>query len=313
MGEIPYIIIGGPTATGKTAAAVELALLIGGEVISADSMQVYKYMDIGTAKPTAEEMKGVPHRLIDELYPDEPYSAYEFKKRAASYAADARSRGKYPIICGGTGFYTNALINGTDFSDISPDIEFRGELYSLAEQDGAEALHRQLASCDPKAAEEIHPNNIKRVIRALEYFKQTGTPISAHNIKERQKTPENAKIAILSTDRHLLYNRINKRVDVMLEAGLEAEVRGLLKCGYAPGLVSMQGLGYKEIIRYINGLYSLDDAAEAIKTGTRHYAKRQLTWFTRQIYPDNVSWYDISDFNDHKQLAERIARELYLL
>ena len=309
-----YIIIAGPTAAGKTAAAVELALLIGGEVISADSMQIYKFMDIGTAKPKAEDLKGVPHYLIDELCPGEHYSAYGFKARAEPIAADISARGKHPIICGGTGFYINALINGTDFVHMAADEDIRRELYALAEKEGAETLHRKLEALDPEGAAEIHPNNIKRVIRALEFYKQTGTPISAHNTKEREKIrqsePKNAKYALLTMDRVKLYDRINKRVDSMVNEGLEKEVRGLLERGYSPDLPSMQGLGYKEMVRYIRGECSLDQAADAIKIGTRRYAKRQWTWFSRQIDQSICYWYDVEDFGGPRDLAERIKVDL---
>jgi tRNA dimethylallyltransferase len=299
MNDLPYIVVAGPTAAGKTAAAAELARIIGGEIISADSMQIYKYMDIGTAKPNSAEMKVIPHYLIDELYPDEPYSAYEFQKRAEACASDIRSRGKYPIVCGGTGFYINALINRTEFAEMKACAEYRNELYALDK----DTLHQMLTERDPSAASEIHPNNIKRVIRALEYFKQTGEPISSHNKTERSKTSENAKIALLTMDRQLLYNRINSRVDAMLEAGLEAETRGLLERGYDPSLTSMQGLGYKELIKYFNGEYGYAEAVEAVKAGTRHYAKRQLTWFSRQV---SGKWFDAAAYKDSQALAESI-------
>lgn len=303
----PLIIIAGPTATGKTAAAAELCLQLGGEVISADSMQIYKYMDIGTAKPGDAEKRGVPHHLMDELYPDEAYSAYAFKSRAEALISDIRSRDKRPVICGGTGFYINALVNETDFVPMPADEAYRAELYALE----PDVLVSMLKECDPVSADQIHPNNIKRLVRALEFYKQTGQAISAHNARERGKAGQShARFAILTMERSALYDRINKRVDDMVAAGLEHETRALLARGYAQGLVSMQGIGYKEMIRYIRGEYSLDDAVDAIKTGTRRYAKRQWTWFSRQLTNADCSWYNVDDFNGPKDLAARIARDM---
>jgi len=305
---LPYIVIAGPTATGKTATAVALARLMGGEIISADSMQTYKYMNIGTAKATPEEMCGIPHYLIDELLPDEPYSVYEFKRRASAYADDIRRRGKFPIICGGTGFYINSLIKDTEFDDLPADTNYRDKLYSLAEEKGGDHLHSTLQRTDPAAAEAIHPNNLKRVIRALEYFHSTGRLISDHNQVQRQKPSLNgAKVFVLTMGRPLLYERINARIDRMIAHGLEDEVRGLLAMGYSPELTSMQGIGYKEMIGYIRGTHTLAEAVEHLKINTRRFSKRQLTWFSRQI--EGV-WLDVSCENNPQLIAEKIWEQI---
>ncbi|MDR1703785.1 MAG: tRNA (adenosine(37)-N6)-dimethylallyltransferase MiaA [Clostridiales bacterium] len=305
----PYLIIAGPTATGKTETAVALARMLGGAVISADSMQVYKYMDIGTAKPSLEERQGVTHYLIDELYPDEDYSAYDFQRLASRYAEGIRASGGYPIVCGGTGFYINALIKETRFDEHRADEAFRSFLYALADDKGPEALHEMLKSADPASALAIHPNNIKRVVRALEYHKLTGRPLSEHNAIMRKNPVKNAKIALLTMDRDLLYRRIDRRVDKMMAAGLESEVTSLLERGYGPGLVSMQGLGYKEMIKYLQGGWNLDEAVAAIKTGTRHFAKRQLTWFTRQL---EGRWYNVCDYIGPEDLARAMIGDFML-
>ena len=277
------LIVAGATATGKSDAAAALAVRLGGEVISADSMQIYKKMDIGTAKPTAAEMRGVPHHLIDELPPDEPYSAAIFQDMARARAADIAARGKLPIVCGGTGFYINALLYGTDFTETVTDEKLRAELAAYAEVNGADALHTRLRGIDPDAADAIHAHNVRRVIRALEYHAQTGQRISAHNTAQRARTADyDADMFILTRGRAELYERIDARVDTMLARGLLDEVRGLLDAGYARSLPSMQGLGYKEIIRYINGVYTWEEAVRVLKRDTRHFAKRQCTWFAHQ-------------------------------
>lgn len=304
--EEPFIVITGPTATGKTGTAAELARLVGGEVISADSMQIYKFMDIGTAKPTEPETLGVPHHLIGELYPDEPYSAFIFKQMAENRADDIKSRGKLPIICGGTGFYINALMKDTEFEG-QTDKSCRDALYKIAETEGPESLHSELAALDPASAAVIHPNNIKRVIRAIEFYKQTGTSLALHNAREKEKPAKWDKVVILTMDRALLNRRIDRRVDDMLAAGLRDEVAGLLAMGYGPGLTSMQGLGYKEMARHVLGEWSLEEAAAAIKTGTRRYAKRQMTWFKGQC---SGTWFDAAAYNSHRELAEAIAKEI---
>ena len=279
----PLWIVAGATATGKSDAAVALALQIGGEIISADSMQVYKHMDIGTAKPTREEMRGVPHYLIDALMPDDEYSAAIFQEKAKLHIDDIVKRGKIPILCGGTGFYINALLYGTDFTETVSDTAFRDEMEAFAREQGSEALHAKLAAVDLAGAQAIHANNVRRVVRALEYHAQTGRPISEHNAEQKQREPDyDARMIVLMRDREELYARIDLRVDKMLEAGLVDEVQKLLDAGYHERLPAMQGLGYKEIVRYLHGEYSLEEATRVLKRDTRHFAKRQRTWFKHQ-------------------------------
>lgn len=288
----PLVMIGGPTACGKTAMSIELAKRINGEVISGDSMQIYRYMDIGTAKVTEEEKQGIPHYLVDELNPDEEFNVMIFQQKAKAYMNEIWAKGKIPIIVGGTGFYMNALLYDTDFTETENDTSFREECYKQAQNEGAEVLFERLKKIDPEYAEIIHANNVKRVARALEYHFLTGEKFSQHNDEQREKeSPYQAAVIILTMEREKLYQRINYRVDLMMEQGLLAEVKGLLEKGYSPDLVSMQGLGYKEFMPYFRGECSLDDAVEQLKKGTRHFAKRQLTWFRRQI--DGL-WVDLS-------------------
>lgn len=289
----PLVIIAGPTACGKTATSIELAKKINGEIISADSMQVYKYMDIGTAKATKQEMQDIPHYLIDEFYPDEEFNVMIFQKKAKDYIDQIYKKGKIPILVGGTGFYINALVFDNDFVEEESDSNLRNELYELAEKNGTEYLHNILKEFDPQSAEKIHYNNVKRVARAIEFYKKTGKPISEHNKEAKSKSsPYKTAFIVLDMDRQKLYERINKRVDVMIEDGLVNEVNMILEKGYKKELVSMQGLGYKEIVAYINGETSLEVAIEKLKQSTRHFAKRQLTWFRGQT--DGL-WIDISD------------------
>lgn len=288
----PLVMIGGPTACGKTAMSIELAKRINGEVISGDSMQIYRNMDIGTAKVTEEEKQGIPHYLVDELNPDEEFNVMIFQQKAKAYMNEIWAKGKIPIIVGGTGFYMNALLYDTDFTETENDTSFREECYKQAQNEGAEVLFERLKKIDPEYAEIIHANNVKRVARALEYHFLTGEKFSQHNAEQREKeSPYQAAVIILTMEREKLYQRINYRVDLMMEQGLLAEVKGLLEKGYSPDLVSMQGLGYKEFMPYFRGECSLDDAVEQLKKGTRHFAKRQLTWFRRQI--DGL-WVDLS-------------------
>lgn len=277
------IVIAGPTATGKSDIAVRLAKKINGEIISADSMQVYKYMDIGTAKITESEMMGVKHYLIDELFPDEAFSVADFKRLAEKYISEIRQKSKTPIIVGGTGFYLNSVLYGNDFSAGEPDEAYRNYLYSLATDSGNGILHKMLSELDPESAASIHQNNVKRVVRALEYYRQTGRKISEHNADEKKREYKyDISMFILNTERDVLYKRIDKRVDAMLEAGLVHEVETLLSMGYTENLVSMQGIGYCEIVKYLTGGLSFTDAVAMIKRETRRFAKRQLTWFRNQ-------------------------------
>lgn len=294
-------IITGPTCCGKTNVAIALAKIIGGEVISADSMQVYKYMDIGTAKVTPDEMCGIPHFLIDELYPDEEYSVAVFRQMADKYIQDILDRGGVPVVAGGSGFYINALLYGNMFAPKNK--EYRDYIYALAQEKGTEHIYRMLSETDPESTAVIHPNNVKRIVRALEFFKETGQKISEHNRLESERPPKyDAKISILSLDRPELYNRINSRVDVMFEKGLVAEVEMLLSMGYHEGLVSMQGLGYRQILPFIRGLSTLADVSDELKKATRHFAKRQITWFNRQTEGRRLD-----ALLGTERLAERIA------
>ncbi len=278
----PLIVIAGPTAVGKSELAAELARRIDGEVISADSMQVYKYMDIGSAKVTLEEMLGVPHHMIDVCEPTEEMDVARYAGMANAAIRDIASRGHVPVLCGGTGFYIQAVTRGIDFTETEPDTAFREEMAVYAAEHGADSLHEKLKAVDPAAAAEIHPNNIKRVIRALEYFRETGERISDHNEAERLKeSPYNLVFVFLDDERAALYERIDRRVDFMMEEGLAEEVAYLRAMGLDRTYVSMQGIGYKEILAYMDGEYSLDEAVRIIKRESRHYAKRQETWFKR--------------------------------
>lgn len=291
----PLIVIAGPTACGKTNLSIQLAKKIDAEIISADSMQVYKYMDIGTAKPTKEEMENIHHYLIDEIEPDEEFNVAIFQEKAKKYLEMIYNKNKIPILVGGTGFYIQALVYDINFMETNNDYEYRSYLEKLAKEKGNQYIHEILKKVDPVSALKIHPNNVKRVIRALEYYKQTNKPISQHNEEEKNKkvSPYNTAFFCLNMKRETLYKRIEQRVDKMIEAGLIEEVQALLKKGYSPDLVSMQGLGYKEIVPYLQGKISLEEAIYILKRDTRHFAKRQLTWFKRQ---ENPYWINIDDF-----------------
>ncbi len=291
----PLIILTGPTAVGKTKTSIALAKAIGGEIISADSMQVYKDMDIGSAKITKEEMEGVPHYLIDVLSPDEEFHVVKFQKMAKEALTAIYEKGKIPIVAGGTGFYIQALLYDIDFTENEEDSAYRAELETIARKKGAEYLHAMLREVDPKSAVDIHANNVKRVIRALEFYKQTGTRISEHNEKERLKeSPYDFCYFVLNDDRRNLYERIDARIDEMLGAGLIAEVAALKNRGFTKEMVSMQGLGYKEILDYLNGELSLEEAVYILKRDTRHFAKRQITWFKRER---DVIWVNKNEYN----------------
>ena len=277
--DIIYYITG-PTACGKTRTAVELAKLIDGEIISADSAQVYRYMDIGTAKPDVKEMQGIRHHLIDVLYPDEEYSAAIFQKMARDAVNDIRIRGKTPIVAGGSGFYLNALLYETAFSLNEPEKNAREKYMQIASHYGNIYLHNLLQMRDPESAAAIHANNVKRVIRALIFYDDTGIKLSSHNAEQAKKhKPPGARVFILNMNRPLLYERINQRVDDMFDRGLVREVQKLIEMGYDERLTSMQALGYKETIDYLKNRCNLNAAKEKIKSATRHFAKRQLTWF----------------------------------
>ena len=296
----PIVVLTGPTAVGKTELSIQLAKVIGGEIISADSMQVYKHMDVGSAKITPEEMDGVRHYLVDELEPFDEFHVVKFQEYAQKHLKEIYAHEKIPIIAGGTGFYIQALLNDIDFTEQESDSAYRKELEALAEEHGNQYLHDRLKEVDPESAEAIHPNNRKRVIRALEFFQETGGKISEHNAKEQMRTsPYNFAYFVLNDERSHLYKRIDARVDKMIEDGLEAEVRRLKEMGCTKDMVAMQGIGYKEMLSYLDGGYSLEESVYIIKRETRHFAKRQITWFKRER---DVIWLNKNEF-DYKNEA----------
>lgn len=309
MKKKPMVILTGPTAVGKTALSIELAKKINGAIISADSMQVYKYMDIGSAKIMPEEMQNIKHYLVDELLPTDEFHIVKFQEMAKAALEEIYSDGKIPIIVGGTGFYIQGLLYDIDFSKQDADYEYRMELEAFAKEHGAQALHERLRKIDPASYETIHANNIKRVIRALEYYHLSGKPISEHNEQERQKeSPYHFAYFVLNDDRKNLYDRIEKRIDVMLEQGLLEEVTRLKQMGCHKDMVSMQGLGYKEILAYLDGECSLEEAVDLLKKETRHFAKRQLTWFRRER---DVIWFDKSKYSyDERMILEDMCKLL---
>lgn len=288
------IILTGPTAVGKTNLSIQLAKAVGGEIISADSMQVYKGMDVGSAKITPEEMQGVPHHLIDILEPWEDFNVVAFKEHCEQAMKEIITRGHIPILVGGTGFYIQAVLRDIDFTENDDDTEYRHDLEVLAQREGAQKLHDMLREIDAASAEAIPAGNVKRVIRAMEYYHLTGEPISVHNERERiRENAYNACYFVLNDDRDILYERIEKRVDIMLEQGLVEEVTALKAMGCKRGQTSMQGIGYKEILDYLDGECTLEEAICLIKRDTRHFAKRQLTWFRRE---KDVIWLNRQEF-----------------
>lgn len=304
----PLIILTGPTAVGKTALSIQLAKAVNGEIISADSMQVYKGMDIGTAKITKEEMQGVNHYLIDILSPEEEFNIVKFQAFAKEAMDQIYQKGKVPIIVGGTGFYIQSLVYDIDFKENDGDKTIRESLEQEAKILGAERMHEKLQQVDAKSALEIHANNVKKVIRALEFYYQTGEPISKHNEEERKKeSPYNFSYFVLNQSREVLYERINKRIDQMLELGLLNEVEILKRKGYDKGLVSMQGLGYKEILDYLSGNVTLEEAIYILKRDTRHFAKRQITWFKRE---KEVIWIEKEEYQSESEILETMLSVL---
>ena len=304
----PLIILTGPTAVGKTALSIELAKAVNGEMISADSMQVYKLLDIGTAKIKQEEMQGILHHLIDVLDPTEDFNVFLFQKMAKAALEEIYAKGKIPIVVGGTGFYIQALLYDIAFEETT-ESAYRKELEQYASLHGAHALHEQLKMIDPVSYETIHENNVKRVIRALEFYHDTGYPISRHNAQERERSsPYQFAYFVLNDDRQKLYDRIELRIDQMLEEGLVEEVRQALAYGCTSDMVSMQGLGYKEIIPYLQGACSLDEAVYILKRDTRHFAKRQLTWFRRER---DVIWVDKTQLPDTGQQLAYMQQQLH--
>ena len=299
----PLIILTGPTAAGKTDTSIELAKAVDGEIISADSMQVYRHMDIGSAKIMPEEMKGVPHHLIDVLEPEEDFNVVRFQSLAKKAIDEICSRGKIPILTGGTGFYIQAVLYDIDFTENDGDMSYRTFLEETAREKGAQYLHAMLSQADPESAEQIHAHNVKKVIRALEFYHQTGEKISEHNAREREKTSVyNSAYFVLTQERSTLYERIDRRVDRMMEMGLLDEVKRLKARGLDRNSVSMQGLGYKEMLAFLEGEYPLDEAVRIIKRDTRHFAKRQLTWFRRE---KDVIWLDKDEAASADELIRR--------
>ena len=302
MNKQPLIILTGPTAVGKTSLSISLAKAMKGEIISADSMQVYRGMDIGSAKITLQEQQGVPHYLIDELEPDEDFHVVRFQQLAKQYIKQIYERGHVPILVGGTGFYIQAVLYDIDFTENDSDTSYRQKLEELAATKGANYLHDMLSKRDPKSAESIHPNNIKRVIRALEYYEKCKEPISKHNQQEREKeSPYDFVYFVLNEDRKILYERIDERVDQMIRDGLVEEVRSLQQRGFTKDMVSMQGLGYKEILDYLDGNSTLEEAVYRMKRDTRHFAKRQITWFKRER---DVTWINKGEFADTQAILD---------
>ena len=304
----PLLILTGPTAVGKTALSIQLAKAVGGEIVSADSMQVYRHMDIGSAKVTEEEMEGIPHYLIDVLDPQDDFNVATFQTLARQAMDEIYSHGNIPIITGGTGFYIQALLYDIDFKENNEKNPIRKELEQLAKELGDKApgaLYEKLSHIDPEAARQIHANNIKRVIRAIEYFEQTGEKISEHNEEMHQKeSPYNFLYYVLTRDRKTLYERIDKRVDIMIANGLVKEIEKLKAMGCHRGQTSMQGLGYKEILDYLDGSCTLDEAVYILKRDTRHFAKRQLTWFRRER---DVRWLDLDRYQGN---TDRILKDI---
>lgn len=303
----PLVVLAGPTAVGKTRLSIRLAKALDAEVISADSMQVYRHMDIGSAKIMPGEMEQIPHHLIDALEPEEPFHVVRFQQMAKQALDQIHVRGRIPLLVGGTGFYIQAVVRDISFGEERPaEDSYRRTLEEQARKNGPQWLHERLAAVDSKAAEEIHPNNQKRILRALEFYHDTGRPISAHN-REQQKrvSPYNVIYFVLTDDREILYRRIDRRVDQMMADGLLEEVRLLKERGCTRDMVSMQGLGYQELLAYLEGDYPLEEAVRLIKRDTRHFAKRQLTWFKRE---KDVIWIDRQDLDETQILGYMLER-----
>ena len=304
----PLVILAGATAVGKTDLSIQLAKTINGEIISADSMQVYRGFDIGTAKVKKDEMQGIPHYLIDELDPEEEFNVFEFKKRADQAIREILRKGKIPIIVGGTGFYIQSVLYDIEFSEENPDKSYRHNLENLANEYGPEYLHEMLHKIDPAAANEIHFNNVKRVIRALEFYHETGGQISEHNAQQQKKEAAyNFAYFVLNRERAIIYERIEKRIDQMLDEGLVNEVERLLKQGISKNSLAMQGLGYKEIVQYLDHKISYEEAVDLLKKSTRHFAKRQITWFKRE---KETIWMNYEDYSNTDEMMKNIIHIL---
>ena len=305
--KIPLVVVAGPTASGKTEAAIRICQWFNGEVVSADSMQIYRYLSVGTAKPDEEEKEGIPHHLMDFVEPSQPFSVAEYVQLAKEAIADIHSRRKLPVICGGTGLYIDSLVSNIQFSESDSDPKLREELQQFAAEQGNEALWQRLNEKDPEAAEAIHPNNVGRVIRAIEMIEMTGKT-KTEQLEESRREPspyEVFYIALNYQDRQALYDRINLRVYKMLENGLEQEARWLLEHGYAP--TAAQAIGYKEMFGYLNGEETLEQAIEKIQQGSRRYAKRQLTWFRRN---PEVQWFYPDAYPSRQKFLEDLRKTL---
>lgn len=301
------IAISGPTAVGKTKFAIMLARAFDGEVVSCDSMQLYKYMDIGSAKPTKEELAMAEHHLVDIIDPRDDFSVAQYQKLAKEAISDILKRGKTPIISGGTGLYLNSLLYYMDFSAAPENTEFRNSLEKIAEEEGRETLHKMLEEKDPKAASLIHPNNTKKIIRALERLNEGEGQIKQFSDIERETDDYDVIMIGLTRDRAELYDRVNRRVDILMDEGLLDEVKGLMAMGLTQENISMKGIGYKELMDHLDGRCSLEDAVDTVKKNTRHYVKKQLTWFRRY---DKMKWFDISEFDSDEDAFEEIKEWL---
>ena len=308
------LVIVGPTASGKTRMAVELAKAHNGEVVSADSMQIYRRMDIGTAKPTAEEMDGVPHHMIDVADPEEDFSVARYVELASACVDDILARGKLPIVAGGTGLYVDSLLSGRTFAAFSPESALRKELEAELAERGGEAMLEELSRVDPEAAARLHPNDHKRIVRALEVYRSTGKTISEHNRETRALPPryEALTIGLNFQDRADLWARIDQRVDQMAAAGLEREVRELLSSGLSPRCTAMQAIGYKEFVAAVEGDMTWREAEELVKLRSRQYAKRQLTWFRRNPEVHWLLWEKNPNFGNARQRSTELLEEFGL-
>ncbi|MEA4922674.1 MAG: tRNA (adenosine(37)-N6)-dimethylallyltransferase MiaA [Eubacteriaceae bacterium] len=299
------LVIAGPTAVGKTEYSIDIAKALDGEIVSCDSMQLYKYMDIGSAKPTPEERKEVRHWLVDEIDPAEDFSVVKYRKMAKDAIEDILSRRKLPIVSGGTGLYLNSLIYDMDFGPVKTDMNYRKKLEAIAKNNGPGVLHNKLKKLDPKGAERIHPNNVRKVIRALEAIEQGGDAIEDFgDIKNRTSDYDTLLIGLMR-DREELYQRINMRVMMLIDKGLIGEVEKLMEMGFTSDDIAMKGIGYKEIIAYLNGSYDLSTAIETVQKNTRHYAKRQMTWFNRY---EDMEWFDLTSYMTHDDAVKDILK-----
>lgn len=308
MDKKDLVVVVGPTAIGKTDLGIKLAQKLNGEIVSADSMQIYKYMDIGTAKPHMEERQGIPHHMMDIIEPDESFNVALYQEGAKTAIEHIYDLEKLPILVGGSGLYINSIVYPLDFTDATEDLELRDTLYRLVEERGNTYLHEELSKVDPDTASRVHPNDVKRVVRALEIYRLTGKPMSKYrqNFKETE-IPYNVVMIGLHMARARLYERINLRVDHMIDTGLIDEVKSLLDMGYTRDLISMQGLGYKEIVAYLEGDYTLDEAVDILKRDTRRFAKRQFTWFKKD---SRIQWLDIENFQSIDELSGHIVQNI---